>query len=65
VYVHVSSPECKKNYNIKAGNKYVENMAKIRYLGMTVKNQTWIHRKVKSKLNFVSCPKKKTKIEGV
>jgi hypothetical protein len=31
-----------QNYDIKIGNRYFENVAQLRYLGMTVTNQNLI-----------------------
>jgi len=37
------------NCNLKLGNKTVENMEQLRYLGTTLKNQNSVHEEIKSK----------------
>jgi hypothetical protein len=41
-----------KNHNIKMANGFFENVAKLKYLVMTVSNQNLIHEEIKSRLNF-------------
>jgi len=41
-------------HNIKTANKSMENVAEFKYSGMTVRYQNYIHKKIKSKLNFGS-----------
>jgi hypothetical protein len=40
-----------KNHNILIANTSLENVAKFRYLGRTVKNRNCIQEKIKSRLN--------------
>jgi hypothetical protein len=40
-----------QNNNIMIANRYFENMAKIRYFGMTAINQNLIHEEIKSRLS--------------
>jgi hypothetical protein len=39
---------------MKRANRFFENLTKLRYLGMTVTNQMYIHEKIKSTLNMGS-----------
>jgi hypothetical protein len=43
-----------QNCNIKIANKAYENVTNFKYLGMTVISQNYIHKEIKSKLNFGS-----------
>jgi hypothetical protein len=40
-----------QNHNIRIANELFENMAKFKYLGMTLKNTNDIHDEIKSRLN--------------
>jgi hypothetical protein len=40
-----------QNQNIRIGNESSENMAKFKYLGMTLTNQDDIHDEIKNRLN--------------
>jgi hypothetical protein len=40
-----------QNHNIKTANRSSENVAKYKYLGMTVTNKDLIHEDIMSKLN--------------
>jgi hypothetical protein len=40
-----------QGHNIKTANRYSENLAKFKYVGMTVTNSNLIHEEIQSKLN--------------
>jgi hypothetical protein len=40
-----------QNQNIRIANELLENVAKFKYLGMTLTNQNDIHDEIKSRLN--------------
>jgi hypothetical protein len=40
-----------RNHNLKINNTYFENMAKFKYLGMTVIHRNCMHEEIKSRLN--------------
>jgi hypothetical protein len=44
-------PNSGQNQNIKIANELFENVAKFKYLGMTLTNQNDIHDEIKSRLN--------------
>jgi len=48
VYVHFLLTE----WNIKTGNISFESAEHFKYLGITLKNQNYIHKKIKSRLNL-------------
>jgi hypothetical protein len=52
VYVNNSSPDCRTKHDVKVANKCIRNIAKFRYLGMTVTNQNCIHEEIKCRLNL-------------
>jgi hypothetical protein len=41
-----------QNENIKITNKYFENVAKFKYMGTTVTDESYIHKEIKSRLNL-------------
>jgi hypothetical protein len=41
-----------KNHNIKIANRSFENTVQLKYFGLTVTNQNFIHEKVRSRLNL-------------
>jgi hypothetical protein len=41
-------------HNIKITNKSLKNVAKFRYLGMTVTNQNDVHKAIKIRVNSVN-----------
>lgn len=40
------------NHNIKVPNKSFETVTKLKYLGITLKNQNWVHDDIKGSLNL-------------
>jgi hypothetical protein len=41
-----------KNHDIKIGNRFFENVAQFKYLGMTITNQNLIQEEIKRRLNL-------------
>jgi hypothetical protein len=51
-YMNMSChPNSGQNQNIRTANESFENVAKFKYLGMTLTNQNNIHDEIKSRLN--------------
>jgi hypothetical protein len=44
-------PNSGQNQNIRTANELFENVAKFKYLGMTLTNQNDIHDEIKNRLN--------------
>jgi hypothetical protein len=42
-----------RNHKVKIGNRYFENVGKLKYLGKTVTHQNLIHERIKSRLNSI------------
>jgi hypothetical protein len=40
-----------RSHNIKIANRTFEDVAKFRYFGMTITNESLIHEEIKSRLN--------------
>jgi hypothetical protein len=51
IYVSVSSPTYRANYDIKIENRSFENWAQFKYLGMTVIKQNLIQEETKRRFN--------------
>jgi hypothetical protein len=49
--ISVTYQNAGKNHNIKICNRYFENMAQFKYMGMTVANQTLVQEKIEKGLN--------------
>jgi hypothetical protein len=45
-------PDSVQNHNIRTANVVLENVAKYKYMGMTLTNQNDIHNEIKSRLNL-------------
>jgi hypothetical protein len=43
-----------QNHYVKVANKYLENVAKLKYLGMTVTYQNCVYEEIKSRINLKS-----------
>jgi hypothetical protein len=41
-----------QNHDIKIGNRWFENVAQFRYLGMTITNENLIQEEIKRRFNF-------------
>jgi hypothetical protein len=48
-------PNSGQNQNIRIANESFENVAKFKYMGMTLTNQNDIHDEIKSRLNSGEC----------
>lgn len=55
VCAYNSSPDCGIKYNMNVANKCTRNIAKFRYVIMTITNQNFIHEEIKYRLNFGKC----------
>jgi hypothetical protein len=47
----ISHPNSGQNQNVRIANELLENMAKFKYLVMTLTNKNVIHDEIKTRLN--------------